>query len=642
MQLIQQKAGTLKTRLVIVLFSIWMLSTFTITYAQEALAPPEIGGQRYYAAFPLTITVDGSFDDWSGVPYATVTEGPQMTEDPDAQASVSFAAVADMDNLYLSFLVTDASIVAGTHEEQYWLEDSIEVYINSTGNSSLRTYTDGVAQLTIPALNIGLPSDEVVLGGTDPEAMNATVIVVATDDGYAVEAAIPLLSDLWEIVPRNGSPLGFQVQLNSASVDDRDVKLSWSSLDMEDDISHLDPSVFGRLEFFQIQGSTIPTRGPSVTPTLDVTAEPTLALSPTVTAEPTAESTDESTPMVTPEATEDSSPAPTATPEVEVEVAGFTVDGSTIFDPNGDEFVTKGVNVSGSNWVWTRPTVPDADLLIDCWNFNLVRVNSFLYLGEVPWAQVDVNNDLDEIVRTFTERGVVVVFEAHDRIGEYYEGEELTDLVTWFTDLAMRYRNNPYVWFDVMNEPGGLRSIDADSWLNVHQQVIQAIRDTAGADNIIIVEGANGGQDAGDWEATPVAENMSAILQYADDILSFNGQDYENIVFSIHPYDQWNSGDARMADFFDRVLARDLALIVGEYAVQTNANTEAAAESVFNTAVPRNIGRIVWHWDGGDANDLTVDTTQGGGWEIDHCESPTNLSWLGEMVWADNHQALPE
>jgi mannan endo-1,4-beta-mannosidase len=92
-----------------------------------------------------------------------------------------------------------------------------------------------------------------------------------------------------------------------------------------------------------------------------------------------------------------------------------------------------------------------------------------------------------------------------------------------------------------------------------------------------------------------------------------------------------------MADFFDRVYAQHLALVVGEYGVSTGQDTQPAAQSLFNTAPSRGVGRIVWQWDGGDNNDLTVNTSQGGGWEIDNCQNPTNLSWLGQQVWNDNH-----
>jgi hypothetical protein len=584
-----------------------MLSAVPAAQAQDSLAPQEIAGERYYAAFPLSITVDGSFQDWTGVPKAQVADGPQPAPDPTVDGSLTFAVAADMENLYLWIDVVDANIVSGMHGVEYWFEDSVEIYINTTGEMSRTSYAPGVVQINIPAINVGRPISETVVAGINSASVNTRAVVVKTDRGYAIEAAVPLVSSVWQITPQNGGALGFNIQLNGATELDRDIKLSWSVRDRASDQSYQNPSVFGRLEFYQIAGSTPPTAVPTV-------PAPTAA-PPTVAAPPTQ----------------------AAPPDVSTPGGIFEVRGSTIYDPAGNPFVAKGVNVSGSNWVWTRPTASDADQIVDCWNFNLVRVNSFLFRGEQPWQQYDVNNDLEQIVRAFTERGVVVVFEAHDRIGGYYQGGELDQLVSWFTDLATRYRDNPYVWFDVMNEPGGRNSIDVDNWLNVHRSVIRAIRETAGNNNIIIVEGAHGGQDAGNWESGPVPEENSAILQYADEVRSFDGQTYGNIVFSIHPYDQWNSGDARMADFFDRVLAQDLALIVGEYGVQTNADTRAATQSIFNTAVPRNIGRIVWHWDGGDDNDLTQNTSQGGGWEIDNCQSPTNLSWLGNLVWQDNH-----
>lgn len=562
---------------------IFMATSFTAykAAAQEGM------DNTYFAAHPMTITLDGDFSDWTGVEYIEVVDGPQTPANPQ-DGTMRFAVVADNQNLYISALVADAHIVAGKNDEQYWNEDSIEIYINATGNLGLTSYVPGVSQINIPAANIGLDNGQPILTGINWENIGVRAHVVETADGYAVEAAVPLVTDVWNIVPAPETTIGFQVQLNSATQQDRDVKVSWSALDKTADVSYQNPSVFGQLKF--VASSNQP--------------------APTTAVEPTA---------------------------VEAANGSFEVRGSVIVDPQGNEFIAKGVNVSGYNWVWTRKTVNDVDLIANCWNFNLVRVNSFLFTGQVPYTQYDVNNNLDEIVNAFTERGIIVVFEAHDRIGSYYEGDDLTTLVAWFTDLANRYKNNPYVWFDVMNEPGGRYLVDERNWLLVHREVIHAIREIAGANNIIIVEGAHGGQDATGWTESMVQDVNSAILNLADEVMSFYDQTYENIVFSIHPYDQWNYGDAKMADFFDRVIARDLALIVGEYGVQTNVETSRAVESLFNTAVPRRIGRIVWHWDGGDDNDLTVNTSQGGGWEINDCANPTNLSWLGQKVWDDNH-----
>ncbi len=569
----------------------FLLSTSALTASaptETASVPDGDPGQTYYAAFPTVITVDGDFSEWATLPHVVVTGGPQPGQNPDVDGRLTFAAAADMDNLYLSLDVTAKNIIAGQHGINYFNEDSVEVYINATGSDALTAYAPGVAQITIPAASIGQPPDRPLIGGQNFQGLGVRAAVVRTGTGYAIEAAVPLHNSSWNITPANDGSIGFQVQLNAATVKDRDIKVSWSSKDTLDQ-SYQNPSVFGRLIFFQT--GPIPTATPA----------------PTVNAALAAQGT-------------------------------FTVDGSTIIGPNGKPFVAHGVNINGENWVWRRSTVDDADLIADCWAFNLVRVNSFLFTGQQRWPQYADNNNLDQIVQTYTDRHVVVVFEAHDRIGSYYEGDDLTILLNWFTDLATRYKDNPYVWFDIINEPGGRDSVDAARWVGMHQQAIHAIRDVAGASNIIIVEGANGGQDAGPIGDSLIPTADSAILQYGRDVIDFGGKTYSNIVFSIHPYDQWNYRDDKLADFFDRVLKDDHAIIVGEYGVDTGQDVRRAAEAMFNTAVPRGIGRIVWHWDGSDNNDLTNSKT-GGGWEIDDCSNPKNLTWLGQKVWDDNHAA---
>lgn len=559
--------------------------------AQDWSTPQDIPGEVYYAAFPLTVTLDGQFDDWASVRRVQVSSGPLVPEASDAQTTFWFAAAADGDNLYFKIDVVDPHIIAGQHGINYWNEDSVELYLNATGNLALTDYAAGVAQITIPAVNIGKGLDQLVLYGKNWEGIGVRALVVQTDTGYAMEVAVPLHNAVWNIDPSAGQALGFQIQLNGASQQDRDLKLSWSKTDTNDQ-SYINPSVFGRIIFSPVTSSESAPENTSA------------AISPTL------------------------SPTGTAAQ------GEFTTQAHTIYAPDGSEFVAKGTNVSGFNWVWPRRTVDDLHLIVDCWAFNLVRVNSFLFMGETRYQQYTTNNDLDEIVRKFTERGVVVVFEGHDRIGSYYQGNDLRTLIAWYTDLARKYRDNPYVWFDVMNEPGGRRSIDVDQWVNMHGQVIQAIRDT-GANNIIIVEGAYGGQDSGNNDSAPVVD--SAILRYGKNVLHYGGRTFDNIVFSIHTYDLWNHGDAKLADFFDRVHALGYPIIIGEYGIQTDQDTFPAAQSTFNTVISRKIGRIVWHWDGSDANDLTVNTSSGGGWEINDCTNPTNLSWLGQQVWNDNH-----
>lgn len=325
----------------------------------------------------------------------------------------------------------------------------------------------------------------------------------------------------------------------------------------------------------------------------------------------------------------------------------FVVRGTTIFDPQGRPFVPQGVNISGPGWVWERDPTQDADLIgPGAWNFNLVRVNACILadatcLGYPKRQTVTA----DAIVRAFADRGIVVLFEAHDRTGGYFTGAELTTLVDWHRTLARRYRNNPYVWFDVMNEPGGNCTTCAETypdraaWDETHQAVVRAIRDEARAENIIVVEGASWGQDAGSRGAEPVRDPESALLSsFPRDVAEFGGRRYGNIVASIHIYEQWAEGDARLPDFLDRALAVNrMPILIGEYGSYNERDTTAATRAMFAAAVPRGIGRVVWAWDGGDRNDLTTGDDPGGGWQINDRTRPTNLTWLGQRVWDDNH-----
>jgi beta-glucosidase len=213
------------------------------------LAPDGESRETYYAPFAVDIVLDGETDDWAGVPHVLLSGG--------GDTSVVFSAAANSEYLFFLGEVTDPHIISGEHGENYWNEDSLELYLNGTGDLSLRTYTDGVAQITVPALNKDLPSEEAVLSGVRGSSANATVKVVQTETGYRVEMAVPLNTDVWSITPEHGGVIGFQVHLNGASSANRDTKLIWSRFDTSDQ-SYLNPSLFGFLIFYEIGQTDLP------------------------------------------------------------------------------------------------------------------------------------------------------------------------------------------------------------------------------------------------------------------------------------------------------------------------------------------------------------------------------------------------
>ncbi len=232
--------------------------------------PDEIPGEVVYVPFPYTIKLDGSLSDWQRVPFYTVNTGPMLSPDPAENGSFTFAVAADEENFYIILQMPDKNIVAGQHGTEFWNEDSMEFYINASGNLGAKSYSTNIFQLNFNAADIG---------NTDPEALTITGVfstdvpvkgfVFKTENGWGVEAALPLAGI---VKPEHGTEIGFQAQINGATTKDRDVKLIWSKADTKDE-SWQYPYLFGRAIFFEIGRKDIPR--PSV-----VQAQPTATPTP--------------------------------------------------------------------------------------------------------------------------------------------------------------------------------------------------------------------------------------------------------------------------------------------------------------------------------------------------------------------------
>lgn len=337
----------------------------------------------------------------------------------------------------------------------------------------------------------------------------------------------------------------------------------------------------------------------------------------------------------------------------------FVVSGSQILN-GATPFIIKGANIEGYNSYFYRDCSNDGAAL-KTWGFNAVRIRCFIgnphpefgqqYNTSKPW--------LYAMIDKLRAQGLVVIVGAFDHTGGYFSANSnptLQQLKDFHNDLATRYKADSGVWYNVTNEPGNNNAPHYDSvdpqWQPMHKEVISSIRNT-GNNHIIMVDGHLWGQDSAGWDTANVMELKSAILSQGASVLAHDPR--KNVVFSVHFYDQWeNGGIARIRDYFDRVKAKGLALVVGEYGSQTNKNAVGAyvapgryaalTTNVLTAVQERGVGRMVWSWDAGDAWDL-VDYTSpsnwtynGGGWEINNVSGPkpTNLSWMGDKVWDDN------
>lgn len=250
--------------LVIPFVLVLLVANLAVAQDGEWLAPPEIDGEAVYIPFPVAITLDGDLGDWARIQPVTVTRGTSPASDPVENGSFTFGVAADMENFYIYMTMPDQNIIAGQHGADTWNEDSLEFYLNLSGDRWAAAYQDSIAQFRIS------PSD---MGNTDPAALtvsgtNAGLfdvqgMVFKTADGWGFEAAVPV--GAW-ITPQHGLEIGFQAHANGATSADRDVKLIWSLADTGDN-SWQNPGLFGTGLFFEVGQTDVPQPGVYEEPT---------------------------------------------------------------------------------------------------------------------------------------------------------------------------------------------------------------------------------------------------------------------------------------------------------------------------------------------------------------------------------------
>jgi hypothetical protein len=324
----------------------------------------------------------------------------------------------------------------------------------------------------------------------------------------------------------------------------------------------------------------------------------------------------------------------------------FTTADGRIYAPNGQEFVARGVNLPGFNYWTNQDPTPHVSKVVDDWKFNMVRVVNQPLSGGRPGANIN----LDNVINAYTARGVVTMVELHESTGTYLEGAQLTTAANWFAGLAEKYKNNPYVWFNTANEPGG-RPVDGAKWLTMNRTIINAIR-AKGANNVVVADGTNFGQDQWWDDQGNLNPAHSAILSFGPTLAN----EYGNVVFDTHIYGEWSSTNAissRLPKYIQATRAANLPLIFGEYGAKMDGTWLGLQTEFLKVANQYGVGRAAWAWaDDGAEWQLTTSSDPnavgkawqyGGGYLINSSTNPTNLTAFGQLVWNDTHAApVPE
>lgn len=313
----------------------------------------------------------------------------------------------------------------------------------------------------------------------------------------------------------------------------------------------------------------------------------------------------------------------------------FYVVGSHIIAPDGSLFFPQGANLGTTNSFDWKGTAVGHSTDAVAWNWNIVRLNfyctnlkSYSYLANPRNTYAGLLKEISGLVTEYTSKHIVVDLSCFDDKpgAPTYLATTYPQYVKFWTDMATTYKTNPYVWFNPLNE--AFWAQPATSFNAFYQGWYDMIR-ASGAENIIVADVANDGNDAG-WG------NSDRIYYKDEGPTLVSGKC--NIVFGMHNYGGISAtANTPYRSYWQAVAAANLAMIIEEYGYTVtnpspgNVNGATVSQQV---APQYGIGALWWSGTMGDGFSLKAN-----GGAFYNGGDNMNLSAGGQKVWDYSHTA---
>ena len=215
---------------------------------------------------------------------------------------------------------------------------------------------------------------------------------------------------------------------------------------------------------------------------------------------------------------------------------GYYVNGNTICTPDGRAHLLHGVARMSLEWNPAGENLSRGDFaLMGSWNANVVRMglNQDFWLAGSPLYDASYANTVDNAIAWAEMAGMDVILDLHwsDRgtLGSCPPSAGCQQLmadansVTFWSEVAARYKNDGRVMFELYNEPHDIPwqvwksgGDTGQGWQAVGmQQLYDTVRAT-GAQNLVLIGGLNWGYDLSGVPANRIGGY--------------------NIVYTTHPY----------------------------------------------------------------------------------------------------------
>lgn len=252
---------------------------------------------------------------------------------------------------------------------------------------------------------------------------------------------------------------------------------------------------------------------------------------------------------------------------------GFYINGTTLYDANGNPFVMRGINHA---YTWYKGQESAAIPAIAQTGANTIRI--VLSDGQ-QWTK-DNLSAIQNLITLSEQHKLVVVLEVHDGTGS--DSAAVLDNIAnyWIEMKSALIGKEKTVILNIANEWFG--TWNGAGWADGYKSVIPKLRN-AGIKNTIMV-------DAAGWGQYP-----QSIFDYGTQV--FNADPLKNTMFSIHMYEYAGGDAATVRSNIDNVLNKNLALVIGEFGIKhTNGDVDEA--TIMSYSQQKGVGYLGWSWKG--------------------------------------------
>lgn len=302
-----------------------------------------------------------------------------------------------------------------------------------------------------------------------------------------------------------------------------------------------------------------------------------------------------------------------ATPGGHARVVGpLTTRGNQILDGHGRPITLRGLQRFGLEGGTKNPLPTQAEIQqLSLWGANEVRIS----LGEQKWVDTSCSRDyepgypqvVDRVVHWVTSRGMVALINLHFAAIGNCATPGLTPMadspnaITFWLQVANRYKDNPLVAFDLFNEPqvpepvwltGGTFTANGQMVSAVGmQQLYQTVRGT-GARNLVLISGLK-------FASAPPTEFVDGVnVAYGEHVYTCPDFPPPQCTYP-HPYDP-----SKLMNRWDS-LERTYPVMVTEFG-WPNGDSGTYNANVIADAEQKHLGWSGFAWDGGTGGLFTL------------------------------------